>query len=160
MKTPFFIPRDFISIIAFLAALKFACSTNLIRKKTTMWVLHFVVKNRFASTKNSRMSAAINITPAVASAHMTEPLRKKKFVRPYQNVVCYLFEKFANDQDIAEKDYAILLYVLPANMTPVQYADDLYSKFCKVADVYGESTLNDIFIKELNLSICHSLGKH
>lgn len=44
-----------------------------------------------------------------------------------------------------------------ASATPMQYAEDLYVKLCKVADVYDELTANNIFIKRVDLSICVSL---
>lgn len=42
-------------------------------------------------------------------------------------------------------------------MTPRQYADDLVAKPCKVAGVYNEGPLNDVFIKGVDACICHSL---
>lgn len=39
-------------------------------------------------------------------------------------------------------------------------ADYLNAKSCKVAAVYYEATLNNIFLKEVNSSICHSLGEY
>lgn len=38
----------------------------------------------------------------------------------------------------------------------MQNIDDLYAKSCIVADVYDESTLNNIFIEGVDLSIRHS----
>lgn len=45
-------------------------------------------------------------------------------------------------------------------MTPMHYADALYAKSCKVADIYDELTLNDIFIKSFDSSLCHSLQEY
>lgn len=45
-------------------------------------------------------------------------------------------------------------------MTSLQYADGLYKKSCKVADVYGDLTLIAISIKAVDLSIYHSLQKY
>lgn len=56
-------------------------------------------------------------------------------------------------------DSALLRYTQPSNMTLIQYADDLFAKLCKVADVYDESILDDIFIKGVEAYICHSLKK-
>lgn len=47
--------------------------------------------------------------------------------------------------------------MLPSGMTPQQYANDLIAKLCKVADVYDESTLNDVFIEGVDASIQQSL---
>lgn len=44
------------------------------------------------------------------------------------------------------------------NTTP--HADDLYVKFCKVADVNDESTINDISIEGDVLSVCHSFREY
>lgn len=57
-------------------------------------------------------------------------------------------------------DSAILRYKQPANMTSMQYAEDLNAKSWKVTDVYDESMLNDIFIEEVDPSICHSLWEY
>lgn len=51
----------------------------------------------------------------------------------------------------------ILRYTQPASMTPMQFADDLYAKSCKVANTYEEATLNDVFIEGVGSFICHSL---
>lgn len=53
-------------------------------------------------------------------------------------------------------DSEILLYTKPANMTSMQYADDLYVKSYKVANIYGNATINNIFIDGDDSSICHS----
>lgn len=42
----------------------------------------------------------------------------------------------------------------------MQYADCLYAKSCRVADRYDESTVNDIFMEEVEYSICYSLQEH
>lgn len=55
---------------------------------------------------------------------------------------------------MADMDSAIQCYKSPANMNPRHYADDLYAKSCKVANVYDESMLNLIFIKAVDSSIC------
>lgn len=77
--------------------------------------------------------------------------------RSYLVVFNLLLKKFANDQAIAEMDSEMLHCIQPAHMTSLQNAYDLYAKCCKVADVYGESTLNEIFSEGTDPSICHSL---
>lgn len=57
-------------------------------------------------------------------------------------------------------DFTILRYTQSASMTLTKYADDFYSKSCKVADVYDESTLKDIFIEDVDSSICQSLREY
>lgn len=47
--------------------------------------------------------------------------------------------------------------IQPSNMTLKQYTDDLFAESCKVADVYDDSTLKDVFIKGVDPSIKHSL---
>lgn len=54
-------------------------------------------------------------------------------------------------------DSAIMRNTQPANMTIMQYSDDLYAKSCKVADFYAEGTLNDIIIEMVDSTIYHSL---
>lgn len=38
-------------------------------------------------------------------------------------------------------------------MIPQQYADDLVAKSCKVAYIYDEGTMNDVYIEDVNASI-------
>lgn len=45
----------------------------------------------------------------------------------------------------------------PAHVTTQKSADDLEAKSCKVAEVYDEGILNDIFIKNVEASIRHNL---
>lgn len=45
-------------------------------------------------------------------------------------------------------------------MTTMHYADDRYAKSCKDAEVYEESTLDGIFIQDVDPFICHSLQKY
>lgn len=61
--------------------------------------------------------------------------------------------KFANDKTAAKTDSKILRYAQPACVTSMQYIGDLYSKSCKVADIYEEATLNDIFFLKFISSI-------
>lgn len=44
-----------------------------------------------------------------------------------------------------------------SNMTPQKYADNLVTKICKVADVYDEKTLNEVFVEEFVTTIPHTL---
>lgn len=53
----------------------------------------------------------------------------------------------------------ILHYTQPTSMTLKQYADDLYAKSCKVADVYDESTLNNSVVEGVDIFSCHSPRK-
>lgn len=45
-------------------------------------------------------------------------------------------------------------------MTCMQYADDLKANSGEMAEVYYEVTSNDIFIEEVDFSLCHSLRKN
>lgn len=60
------------------------------------------------------------------------------------------------DQVIAEYDAAVPRYMKPTNMTSRQYADDTFAKSCRFADVYDGRSLNDVFIEDVNASVCHS----
>lgn len=42
-------------------------------------------------------------------------------------------------------------------MSPQKYAGDHIAKVCKVANMHDESTHNDLFIKEIDSAIRHSL---
>lgn len=49
-------------------------------------------------------------------------------------------------------DSAVAPYTPTAHMNSLQSANDLYLKPCKVADICDKSTLNDIFIENVDLS--------
>lgn len=55
---------------------------------------------------------------------------------------------------------AILRYVQSTNMTPQQFAVNLISKSYKVADVYDESTLKNIYVELFAAFTCHSLSNY
>lgn len=75
----------------------------------------------------------------------------------YLEILTFLMKKFATDPAMAEFDTAVLRYMQPANMTTQQYADVQLTNTCKVVDMYDESTLKDVFIGGMDLSIRHSL---
>lgn len=72
-------------------------------------------------------------------------------------MVNYLIKKDATHDAITEYDIVILRYVQPDNTNSQQYDDDLVAKLCKIADVYDEGILNDVFIEGVYKFICHSL---
>lgn len=147
----FFDSSYLFSIIGFLVTFKLAFDTNRIQEGVTMWVpLFFFVKNALASSLNICVSAATNIEQAAASFHLIQPLKQKKLFGTYPKVVNYLVMKSASDQARAKMDFANLRYTQQNSMSPMQYAEDLCAKSCKLADVYDESTRNDIFIKSVD----------
>lgn len=83
--------------------------------------------------------------------------RSRKLLRLYPKVVTYLLKKYATDQPMVKNDAAILWYVQPPNMTAQQFPDNSITRSSKVADVYNESTLNDVFNKSVDASFRHSL---
>lgn len=135
IKAQIFAPSDPISITSFLASFKLACDTYRILGRVAMWVLSFFVKNAFATSLNGRMSAAIHIASVAASVKTVEPTTLKKLLHSFPEVANYLLKKFANSQAIPKMDYVILRYTQLANLTPMQYANDLDVKSGKVADV-------------------------
>lgn len=48
----------------------------------------------------------------------------------------------------------------PLSITPQQYADEIAAKSCKVAKVYDESTLNNVFIGAVESSIRHKVRNY
>lgn len=118
------------------------------------------VEKALASTLNICMPATMNIAPAFASVWFVEPSRQKKLFRSYWENVDYLLKKSSNDQATAEMNFKFVSHTQPTNMTLMQYADAFSAKSCKVADVYDESTLNNISIEKVVSSICNSLRKY
>lgn len=105
-----------------------------------MWVLSFFHENALATTLNSGICAVTHIEPIVASVYTIDPNTKKKNLCFYPQVVSYLLKKIASDQTFVKMGFALLCFALAANTTLMQYADDLYPKSCKVADVNDKST--------------------
>lgn len=133
------------------------CCTNNIDEGAALCLPPFFDKNALVATLNSRMSGAAHTNPVIASVSTTELLIQRTPLRSYLEVVDYFLKTFANDQAIAEKDSRILRYIQSAHMTPTSYADNLYAKTCRIADVYNESFLNDTYIEGVDPSICHSI---
>lgn len=75
-------------------------------------------------------------------------------------MVKYILKKFYTDQANVDYDATNLGSMRPSTMTLQQFADDIVAKSFKVADVYGESTFNDILIEGVDSSIRHSLRKY
>lgn len=122
-----------------------------------MCVLTIFGWNFLTTTLNSRLFAATNIEPVVTLVDIVEPTTQQNLSCSYPKVVSYLLKKFSNDQKITKINSATLRCTQPADMTPIQYANDLYAKLCKVSDVYDKTILNDIFIDEVDSSICHCI---
>lgn len=76
-------------------------------------------------------------------------MRQKRIFCSNLVEVIYLLKRFSNNLTIAKMDTAIVRYTQPANLAPMQYVDDLYAKWCKVAKVIDKATLNDIFIERV-----------
>lgn len=146
MKAHFFDPSDQVSMIEFRAILKLVCDMNNIHRKVSLWLLLFFVKNDQTTTLNCVMSAAARNTSVVASVNTIELLIQEKILPSYLEVVNYLLKKIANDRAIAEVESRILRCSRAAHMNLMQYVDDLNAKICKVAGVYDELALNNIFV--------------
>lgn len=158
MKAPFFNPSNPIFIICFHVPFKPAYNTIRTHGEAAMWILPFYINNALTMALNSLMSAATHIASGVALVITVEQATQKKYLRFYPGVVNYLFEKFANDEAIAKMDIA--MYKKPTNMTAIKCVGDLYTNWCKVANVYDEAKLYIIFIERVDSSVCHSVREN
>lgn len=59
------------------------------------------------------------------------------------------------NQTISQFEVEILLYIKISNMTPQRCPDSLVAKFWRVADVYEEGTLKDVFVEGVDASFRH-----
>lgn len=145
------------SIKGFVATFKSSCNSSKIHESAVMWFLPQYIQERLANAQKSCMCAENQ--PALLAAFVrNEPHRSRKVLRLYPEVVNYFLKKYAADQSIAEYDATILWYTPPANMTTTQqYASDQITKSGKDADVYNESTPNEVFTKDVDQPIRHSL---
>lgn len=72
-------------------------------------------------------------------------------------MVNYLSIEYATNQAIAEYGADVLRYTQSANITSQQFADNLVTNTCQVADVYIERTLYAVFIESVDASVCYTL---
>lgn len=71
-------------------------------------------------------------------------------------MVNYLLKMLGTDQAIAEYHVLISRYKQPSGMIPQQYAHDIFASSCKAADVYDESTTDNVYIKGADSSTQYS----
>lgn len=159
-RQAYFLNRsDPITIMGFLAIIKLAEDNKNNHGVAAMCVLPFFGNNVLVRTLNSRLSTAPYFTLVLDAANTTEPLIQKKLLRSYTEAANYLLKKFETEIAIAKINSKILPYIQLAHMTPVQYANNYSAKSCKVADIYDESTLNNIFIQDVDPSTCYRLWR-
>lgn len=82
-KIHFFDRSDAISIIELIDTFTLVCDANNIHEKAAVKALLFFVKNALAVTLNTRMSAAAQFNPDVASANTTKQLTLEKLLLLY-----------------------------------------------------------------------------
>lgn len=133
---------------------------NHIHERAAIWFLPIIVKNTFASTLNSCMSAAMYITPVVALDNIVEVVREKKLLRSNPVVIDYILKIFSNDETVAEMYSLMVRYTKSANMSQMQYGDDLYANSCKVTDFNNDATIKNILIDGVHSSICPNVHKY
>lgn len=113
----FFKSRESTSIIGFLAKFELAGDFNRNHDGAAAYIFSFLEKNALGTTLNSRMSAATNIAPVLASVNTCESTSQKKLLCFYLEVANYFLEKFANYEPKTEMDFATLRYIQPAYKT-------------------------------------------
>lgn len=123
-------PSDLSPITEFLAVFKLACNSNNVHEEAAMLELLFFAKNAFAKTFTSCGFVAVHIATDVVSFNNSELPMQKKLLQSSSKAVIYPLEKFSDDKTIAEMDFKILL---KTDLYLMQYSNDLYMKFCKVA---------------------------
>lgn len=83
----------------------------------------------------------------------SEMPRSHKLLHYFKEVVNLVLKKHGTDQTIAEQGAEISYFFYSSAVTPQQYSEDLTVKSCKVAEVYVEANLNDVFIEGVNALI-------
>lgn len=108
------------------------------------------------------MLTATHIGGKVASASSVKLEMQKKLFRTYIEVRNYLLKPLENDKAILDMNSPALRFTELANTRPIQFADDLRAKLCKVTDVFEESIRNNVLIKGSILSstiVCASTAQ-
>lgn len=90
-----------------------------------MRILLAFTRNALALILKSHMSVEVSFAPSITSARSAEPLRQKKLLRSYLEVVSYFFTKVAHSLLIAKIETSNLRYTQPVSTTLMQYTDDL-----------------------------------
>lgn len=160
MKEHMFDSASFISMIGFLTTFKLGCDAIRIHEGAAMWVMPHFVSERVVASTNWQMIR--NDGTAVAATIIT-PNRLASQVprlRFYAEIVNHLQKRYVHAQTIADADAMIPRYTQPANIKPLQYGEDLFSKAVHLEDVYKGSALNNIFIEGIIKSIRHSLCEY
>lgn len=120
----------------------------------------FSDKTTLATTLNSRILAATHIAPVVLSVNTVRPTSQIKLPCSYPETVSYPHKKDANHQRIASVDFTNSRNKEHTNITLIPCANDIYANLWKMASVFNESTLNEIFIDRVEPIICHSFREY
>lgn len=138
---------------------KHVCKTNNTHEETALWIHSHNAEESLVNTLKSCMCTKDCLTSFAADVRKKAPIIRE-LLRSYGEVVKGLSKNNATVQVTTYNGGAILRYVQPPNGCPQQYADNLITKSCKVADFHEEVTLNDIFIKVDDSSIWNSLRNY
>lgn len=108
-----------------------------------------------------KKSASAVLNTRLASKHKTRTripsVKKTTTLTTYPQVVSYLLQTYATDENIADTKDEITMFSQPPNKTLSQYAEELVAKALRCGDVYKEHDLNEIFIEGLDKSIRRSM---
>lgn len=120
------------------------------------WVLSFV-SNNLTTTRKPWMSAVRYIALVTTSKNSVEPTTWKKTALFLLRGSYIPAEEIGKPSGIFQNELRNSELRTTCLHNHVQYTDSFSSKFCKVCDVYDNSTINKIFLKAVNSSIWHSL---
>lgn len=159
IKVHFFRPSSPILIFRFLAIFKLACVSTHSQKWETVWILLHFVDETVASALHSRMYAKKRFAP-FASSVCNPKQSPQTLLQLYLALGDYLLKTIFAHQAVADYDTSILRYMHPSIITPTQCAYNVIARACKVAIIYGNNTLNDVFIEGVDSSIRRSICNH
>lgn len=145
-----------ISIVALFPTFSLACITYYFRNGVVIWILKHYVTEILANVFNSRLSADDKSTPITVSVSKNDG-KSREPSRSYPEAVHHYLTKLATGQSIAKVDAVIIHSMQLWHITPLQCVNGLAAKSCKVADVYDDATLNEVFLYEIDVSTRQSM---
>lgn len=96
----------------------------------------YFVSDQVALFLNSRVIKSDGTATAAAIITPNGLASKAPQLKSYLEIVNHLLKQYAYDQATTDADAVISLFTQPAEMTILQYREDLFAKAFRLGDVY------------------------
>ena len=140
MQAKTFDGKDPIRILSFLHSFQNAADTNGLHEGAAMWLIVRFMSGPAHHALNARLAPAIQ---AASAGKLTT----------YCQVIQYLLQTYASDEEIARVDAEVKRFVQQPNQSAHKYALALYDKTSRCGPVYTEEDIISLFVEGLHESI-------